>query len=142
MAITGGCLCGSVRYAIASGPIVTRQCWCRLCQYLGGGSSTVNSGFLKADFTVTGEMTSHEAIADSGSPMVRTFCPKCGTPLFSETPVRPHLRFIRVGTLDDAGSIRPEMTIWTAEAPEWACFDPDAPKFEGQPPPPATPAQS
>src|SRR3546814_10195157 len=105
MAITGGCLCGAVRYSIAaSKPLVTRQCWCRLCQYLGGGSSTVNAGFQSADFTVTGELARHEAVADSGNPMVRSFCPACGTPMFSETPARPHLRFIRVGTLDDTRS--------------------------------------
>src|SRR3546814_1383973 len=94
--ISGGCLCGAVRYSIAaSKPLVTRQCWCRLCQYLGGGSSTVNAGFQSADFTVTGELARHEAVADSGNPMVRSFCPACGTPMFSETPARPHLRFIR-----------------------------------------------
>src|SRR3546814_7215999 len=75
MAITGGCLCGAVRYSIAaSKPLVTRQCWCRLCQYLGGGSSTVNAGFQSADFTVTGELARHEAVADSGNPRVRSFC--------------------------------------------------------------------
>ena len=137
MAITGGCLCGAVRYSVAaSKPLVTRQCWCRLCQYLGGGSSTVNAGFQSADFTVTGELARHETVADSGNPMVRSFCPACGTPMFSETPARPHLRFIRVGTLDDTSLAKPEMTIWTAEAPDWACIDPDVPRFESQPPPP------
>src|SRR3546814_583324 len=103
----------------------------------GGGSSTVNAGFQSADFTVTGELARHEAVADSGNPMVRSFCPACGTPMFSETPARPHLRFIRVGTLDDTSLAKPEMTIWTAEAPDWACIDPDVPRFASQPPPPA-----
>jgi len=26
-------------------------------------------------------------------------------------------------------------TIWTRQAPSWACFDPDLPEIEGQPPP-------
>jgi hypothetical protein len=137
MAITGGCLCGAVRYSIeATEPLVTRECWCRLCQYLGAGSSTINAGFLTADFTVSGEPSIYESSADSGNKMVRSFCPKCGTPLFSETPARPHLRFVRTGTLDNPGLARPEMTIWAAEAPGWARLDPDAPRLEGQPPPP------
>ena len=44
--ITGGCLCGAVRYEIdAEAPIAARTCWCRLCQYLGAGSATVNALF-------------------------------------------------------------------------------------------------
>lgn len=140
MAITGGCLCGAVRYSISSDPFVVRQCWCRLCQYLGGGSSTVNAGFLAADFTVTGEPASHEAVADSGNLMIRSFCPNCGTPLFSETPARPDFRFVRAGTLDDPNLIKPEVTIWTAEAPQWAHFDPSAPQCAGQPPAPVVKA--
>lgn len=136
MAITGGCLCGAVRYSIASEPIVTRQCWCRLCQYLGAGSSTVNTGFLTADFTVTGAVASHQVAADSGNPMIRSFCPACGTPLFSETPARPEFRFVRAGTLDDPGGVAPSINIWTAQAPHWAHFDPSVPQCQGQPPPP------
>ena len=48
MAITGGCLCGAVRFEIeADAPLGVRQCWCRVCQYLGAGSGTVNAIFRK-----------------------------------------------------------------------------------------------
>src|SRR3546814_2410961 len=109
---------------------------CRLCQDLGGGSSTVNAGFQSADVTVTGELARHEAVGDSGNPMVRSFCPACGTPMFSDTPARPHLRFIRVGTLDVTSLAKPEMTIWTEDAPDWACIDLDVTRLASQPPSP------
>ncbi len=139
MEITGGCLCKLVRYRITSAPIVTRVCWCRLCQYLGAGSSTVNVCFPTSAITIEGELKDYSNIAESGNVMHRRFCPNCGTSLFSEAEIRPHLIFVRAGTLDDPEVARPAGTIWTSEAPTWACFDPALPQTEKQPPPLAEP---
>jgi len=56
MEITGGCLCRAVRYSISAAPIVTRTCWCRVCQYIGAGSATVNTCFASEALTVSGEL--------------------------------------------------------------------------------------
>src|SRR3546814_9275330 len=50
-----GCLCGRVRIAIDAEPLAARMCWCRLCQYLGGGSGTVNVCFPSDKLTVRSE---------------------------------------------------------------------------------------
>jgi hypothetical protein len=135
MVVTGGCLCKAVRYEIAAEPIAARTCWCRLCQYIGAGSATVNAAFQKSAITISGEVRDYRSVADSGSVMHRSFCPVCGTHLFSEAEPRPHLIFVRAGTLDDPEIARPLATIWAAEAPSWACFDESIPRIEGQPPP-------
>jgi hypothetical protein len=135
MQITGGCLCGAVRYRVSAQPITTRVCWCRLCQYIGTGSGTVNVCFPKSAVSVSGELRDYASMADSGNRMHRRFCPGCGTPVFSEAEARPHLIFVRAGTLDDPEKAKPSATIWTSEAPRWACFDPNLPKVARQPPP-------
>ena len=133
MAIAGGCWCRAVRFEIdAEAPLAVRQCWCRVCQYLGG---MVGAAFPKAAVTVSGPLTDYVSRADSGSVMHRRFCSRCGTPIFSEAEPRPHLVFVRVGTLDDPNIARPMAAIWTRSAPEWACFDPHLQMIEGQPPP-------
>ena len=134
MEITGGCLCRAVRFSITSAPLFTRACWCRVCQYLGAGSGTVTACFLTSSVSVHGELSDFTIVADSGNLMHRRFCPLCGTPLFSEAQSRPHLIFIRVGALDDPGVVKPAATIWVAQAPSWACIDPELPKVAGQPP--------
>lgn len=136
MSIAGGCLCRAVRFTVhADKPLAVRTCWCRLCQYLGAGSATVNACFPADALQVEGEVRWHASVADSGNRMQRGFCPQCGTPLFSNAEARPHLTFIRAGALDDPGIAAPQMTIWTSAAPEWACFNPDIPSEEEQPPP-------
>ncbi len=102
MAIAGGCLCGAVRFEInADAPLAVRQCWCRVCQYLGAGSGAVGALFLKDAVTVSGPLTDFVIRADSGSVMHRRFCARCGTPIFSEAEPRPQLVFVRVGALDN-----------------------------------------
>ncbi|TGP26792.1 MULTISPECIES: GFA family protein [unclassified Mesorhizobium] len=133
--ITGGCLCGAVRYESRAEAITARLCWCRFCQYIAAGNAAVSVCFLTAHFKVAGEMRDYESVADSGDRMHRRFCPACGVHLFSEAESRPHLIFVRAGTLDDPNMIRPTATIWTSMAPAWACIDTSLPTFEAQPPP-------
>jgi hypothetical protein len=135
MRITGGCLCGAVRYRISEPPLATRVCWCRVCQYFGAGGATVNACFHSTATHIEGMLRDYPSTADSGNVMHRRFCPACGTHLFSEAEVRPHLIFVRVGTLDDPEVARPGMSIWTSSAPSWACIDEKLPQASGQPPP-------
>ena len=131
----GGCLCKAVRFSAAAAPLAARVCWCRVCQYLGAGNGAVSVCFRADAVSVQGDVKWFESIADSGNRMQRGFCPTCGTPLFSKAESRPHLTFIRAGALDDPNLVKPQMTIWTDAAPDWACFDPALPKVPGQPPP-------
>lgn len=139
MQISGGCLCRKVRYRASAAPITTRVCWCRLCQYLGAGSGTVNVCFDAGAVTIEGETADHQSVADSGNVMHRRFCATCGTPLFSSAEARPHLLFVRAGTLDDPEVARPAMTIWASAAPSWACIRADIPSHPAQVAPAAPP---
>jgi len=135
MAIQGGCLCRAVRYESTAEPKITRVCWCRVCQYLGAGSGTVNVFFPTDTFAVRGETHTHRSVADSGNVILRRFCPHCGTPLFTAAEARPHIIGVRAGTLDDPNLVQPALTIWAASAPRWACIAESIPRVERQPPP-------
>jgi hypothetical protein len=135
MAVSGGCLCGAVRYEIDAAPITGRVCWCRVCQRIGAGSGTVNVCFARAATRIEGELRDYVSVADSGNVMHRRFCPACGVHLFSESEALPHLIFVRAGTLNDPEIGRPLASIWVSQAPSWACIDHRLPVFDGQPPP-------
>ncbi len=132
--ITGGCICKAVRYSVSGAPVGSRQCWCRDCQYLGAGSSTVNVIFNAGDVTITGDVKNFVSLADSGNTMTRGFCPTCGTPVTSASSARPKFLILRSGTLDHTGIATPAMNIWTDSAPHWAHMDPELPATPQQPP--------
>jgi hypothetical protein len=142
MAVTGGCLCGAVRYRIEAEPIATRTCWCRACQFIAAGSATVNVVFPSATVAIEGALVEHVTKADSGNRVHRRFCAKCGTPVTTQSEARPHLLSVRAGTLDDTERGKPELTIWISAAPSWAPIDPRIPSEAKQPPPPAMPAKA
>jgi hypothetical protein len=133
--ITGGCLCGAIRYEISQPPLGSRACWCRLCQYLASGSATVNLIVPADAVTITGPLKTFERVADSGNHMTRGFCPECGTHVTSAAAETGHLRVIRTGTLDDPNLMGPQATIWAEMAPDWAPINPDLPRHAKQPPP-------
>lgn len=134
--LTGGCLCGAVRYETSAKPLMTRACWCRTCQYYAAGNATVNMVFKADAITIIGNLSDYASTADSGNSVHRKFCPHCGVQVISSAEQRPNFLVVRAGTLDDASQVQPEALIWTSSAPKWAYLDPSIPHFEKQPPVP------
>ena len=95
----------------------------------------MNAIFKTAGLTCTGELADYSSTADSGNTMRRSFCPKCGTPLFSQSSARPHLIVARTGALDDPELTRPQTVIWSASAPSWAFELSNLDRCPAQPPP-------
>lgn len=140
----GGCLCGAVKLTIDAEPVSSRLCWCRDCQYWAAGSPTFNVLFPREHVQMTGPVSWYESDAASGNHMRRGFCSKCGTHLISDADPAPADGLIRVraGALDNPELLPPQAIIWTEHAPSWAQFDPALPRFERQPPAPATAADT
>jgi hypothetical protein len=137
---TGRCNCGAVTVTIAAEPVGTRQCWCRQCQKVAGGGPTHNAMFPTEAVTIKGARAEHAYVAASGNKLTHEYCPQCGTPVLGRSSARPHLRTIRFGLLDEGHGLRPDVAIWTDEAPEWATIDPRMESWPRQPPaPPLTP---
>jgi hypothetical protein len=132
----GGCLCGNIRYTLATDPIVSRICWCRTCQHFSG-NGTANAIFPTQGMEVSGALSVFTSESDSGNIINRKFCPHCGSHLFADSTARPGLTVVRLGTLDNPSSVIPTANIWVTSAPTWACFDQNLDKHDHQPPPPS-----
>lgn len=130
MSMTGGCLCGAIRYEVSADPMFQAICHCRDCQYVSGGAPANVILTPAAAITLTkGQTRVYWMEAESGARIGREFCENCGTPLFSELESQPQMKVIKVGGLDDPSAFAPALHIWTGSAQPWHRLNPDLPKF-------------
>jgi len=119
MSATGGCLCGKIRYMLKAEPALTVVCHCTHCQKASGSAFSTNLVIQRADIDFTGDMAAFDDTADSGNTLKRSFCPKCGSSIMSESSGRPGSAVLKAGTLNDPSKIKPAMQIWTRSAQPW-----------------------
>jgi hypothetical protein len=118
--ITGGCLCGRVRYTISGDPVFSGLCHCRNCQRYTGSSFEAVVAFPSPSVSVKGELKTYEDTGDSGQPVHRRFCPHCGSGIIAECDVLPGLTIVLAGGLDDPAAFKPTMDVYWA-APNRGC---------------------
>ena len=117
----GGCACGSVRYRVQGEPEICQICHCRFCQRRTGSAFGTVAYFAEDRVTLlNGVLTDYEHRSDETGRWLRTeFCPVCGTTVTHTTELRPGLRGIAAGTLDDPDWFRIDRHIWSRSARPW-----------------------
>lgn len=128
----GGCACGAVRYRVDAGPIFVNNCHCTLCQRQTGAGSAVNA-FVESEHIslLSGELTRHTLPTGSGGEQAIMRCALCGTAVWSHYPgLGENGAAIRVGTLDNAGAVRPDAAIYVADRLPWTALPEGVPAFE------------
>ncbi len=136
--ITGGCLCGSVRYQADGDTLFAVFCHCRDCQRVSGSGHVPVMGMPKALFKVDGETRTFAVPGTSGLKSIRHFCPKCGSLLFGTPESAPEAVSIYVGSLDDPSVFRPEAILFRRDRHAWDVLAGSLPEFDGLPSPPDT----
>lgn len=117
--MTGGCLCGQVRYSVDGDAAMQVNCHCKNCQRQSGSAFSTIMGVAQDGLTIEGEFKTYDDQGESGEAVQRDFCPNCGSPLFSRVAVAPGLVFIKVGTLDDTSNFAPAMHLWSRSKQHW-----------------------
>jgi len=130
---TGKCLCGAVTFESSSDAQMQASCHCDDCRR-SSGSTFASMAFVPADaLTVTGKTATYEHTSDRGSAMTKTFCPSCGTTLFTDNDANPGRRGVRVGTIDDASWFKPKAYVYCSQKLPSTVLDPDAKTFDKMP---------
>jgi hypothetical protein len=133
--MTGGCLCGGVRYEL-SGPFLRAgHCHCERCRRHSGAAVCTQGRVERRHFRlVQGE----ELIRVYRTPghATKALCTVCGSSLFGGTwPDGPEVS-IRFGSLDGDPGIRPQVHTFVASKAPWDEITDDLPQYPGALPEP------
>ena len=110
---TGGCLCGALRLTASGAPYRVGICHCLDCRKNQGALFHASAIFPETAVALTGIW---QTWGD------RSFCPTCGSPVFSH--VGDEIG-INLGAFDAPDKFRPTYELWTIRREGWL------PEFQG-----------
>ena len=105
LALTGGCLCGSVRFEARPDKAEGYYCHCRMCQLAVGNTRAAFINLRKSQVTWTAAAPTFYA---SSKMAQRGFCNQCGTPLCFEYLDSEHMD-LSIGSFDEPAAIKPTL---------------------------------
>lgn len=113
--LSGGCLCGALRYVLRGSAVQTTVCHCADCRRASGAP------FVAWTFFRSGALSWTE-----GCPKVcqfagreRSFCGDCGTPLVFFDPEIPQWFEVSTCSFDDPEPHQPVDECWTGDRISW-----------------------
>ena len=134
MKIHGSCHCGYIKFEAEADPEKVTVCHCTDCQQSTGTAFRTNVPVSGKDFKMlSGEPSIYiKTTAESGNPRAQTFCPKCGTPIYSTSPGPgpKEAYMIRVGILQEREQLSPKRQIWWRSARPWVTGIDTVQKFQ------------
>lgn len=138
MKIDGACHCGDLTYEAEIDLNQVLVCHCTDCQAMSATVFRVVARSMPDALTLlTGEPSTYSKIGTSGAERVLSFCPMCGTNVFSTTAGEgPNVYSIRTGSIRQRAELVPVAQMWTRSEQPWVNGLASIPKFENDYGPP------
>ncbi len=129
--LTGGCLCGALRYAVRGDPLLTTLCHCSICRRAAGAPLVAWAMYPLRDFVLErGKLATF-----ASSPGVeRGFCAACGTTLSFAADFIPGLIDVTIASLDEPDELPPQLHMWESRRIPWLVLGDDLPRHAELPP--------
>jgi hypothetical protein len=135
MKIDGRCHCGHITYEAEIDPEKVMICHCADCQTLSGSAFRTVAFTREGTFKLlSGALKTYVKTGESGTKRPQSFCPECGTPIYSSTLGEgPKVHVIRVGTARQRDQLAPKVQLWCRSSQHWLNDMGSVPKIEKQP---------
>ena len=132
--LTGGCLCGGVRFEVTEPPLFASYCHCTRCQRRTGAAASPQARLAPGSLRI---VAGDDLIRAYGPPggFPKVFCSVCGSALWSRHPTDDDIINVRLGAFDSDPGIRPSYRGFVAYAAPWEPIPDDGlPRYpEGRP---------
>ena len=132
--LTGGCLCGGVRFEVTAPFVRANHCHCSRCRRHSGTFGLSQARVPREGFRLLLGAELVRVFQPAPGAAVKAFCERCGSSLFGAWwPEGPEIS-IRLGALDDDPGIRPQYHSFTGSRAAWDVLPEDGlPRYEGPP---------
>lgn len=127
--VTGGCMCGAVRYEAAGDPFDVGHCHCVSCCKHTGAAVVTLVGFMPDQVRFSGDA---RRVYESSPGVGRAFCGRCGTPLTWEGVSNTRggaILEIHISTFDDPDAFAPSSHSFDSERIAWFDIADNLPRF-------------
>jgi len=129
--MTGGCLCGAVRFEIRGPFLRASHCHCSRCRRHSGAAVCTQGRVARDDFKLLDGEEMIRAYRPAASASVKAFCSVCGSSLFGGSwPDGPEIS-IRLGAVDGDPGIRPQFHTFVGSRAPWDVILDDLPQYAG-----------
>jgi hypothetical protein len=133
--LTGGCLCGGVRFEVSEPLVSAGYCHCTRCQRRTGTAAAISGRIVPGSLTITAGSELLQSF-DPPDGFSKVFCSACGSALWSRSPDDPDVISVRLGAFDADPGIRPSYHQFVAYAAKWEPIPNDGlPRFAEHRPP-------
>jgi hypothetical protein len=129
--LTGGCLCGAVRFEVLEPPPEAGYCHCTRCRRRTGTAASVQASVVPGSVRIVQGEDALRAWEPPGG-FAKVFCGECGAHLFSRPPGETAPGAVRLGAFDEDPGVRPSYRQHVGSAAPWEPLPDDGlPRYEG-----------
>lgn len=129
-AVTGSCLCGSVRFEITPPSMMFKYCHCTRCRKASGTAHAANLFLPAGQFKwLAGESQLRRFDLPGAKRFAVNFCTQCGTRMPHQIPGTENM-LIPAGVLDANPDLKPDSSIFWGSKAGWFVETPALPKHE------------
>lgn len=117
--IEARCACGDLKVSLPGTTASVAACHCTDCQRRTGSPFGVGAYYSADAISVAGVARTYARLADAGTTLQFSFCPRCGSTVFWTSSRYPSKVAVAIGAIADPDFPAPKNSLWERSKHRW-----------------------